>query len=114
MEPMIFATTVVGVVSLSQVVFITIAWQRLRDMDKKIDEAVAQLRAEMRQLRAEIKQSEVQLRAEIQQLAVELRAEIRQGIDRTHGMVVGLAERFGKTEQRVSHLEGRENTAATL
>lgn len=29
-------------------------------------------------------------------------------------MVMGLAERFGKTEQRVSHLEGREKTAATL
>ena len=107
MDSMIFATTVVGVVTLSQVVFITIAWQRLRDIDKKIDDAIAQLRAE-------IKQSEVQLRAEMQQLAAELRAEIRQGVDRIHGMVMGLAERFGKTEQRVSHLEGSEKTAATL
>ena len=79
----IFASTVVGVVSLGQVVLITIIWQRLRDLDKKIDEAVAQLRAEM-----------------------------RQGFDRTDGMVTGLAERFGQTEQRVSHLEGREKTPA--
>ena len=62
----------------------------------------------------ETRQLAVELRAEMQQLAVELRAEIRQGVDRTHGMVMGLAERFGKTEQRVSHLEGREKTAATL
>ena len=106
MDP-IFATTVIGVVSLGQVMFITIAWQRLRDMDKKIDDAVAQLRAEMRQLAAE-------LRAEMRQLAAELRAEMRQGFDRTDGMVTGLAERFGQTEQRVSHLEGREKTPAAL
>ena len=90
----IFASTVVGVVSLGQVVLITIMWQRLRDLDKKIDGAVAELRAEMRQL------------------AAELRAEMRQGFDRTDGIVTGLAERFGQTEQRVSHLEGREKTPA--
>ena len=86
----IFASTVVGVVSLGQVVFITIIWQRLRDLDKKIDDAVAQLRAEMRQLAA----------------------EMRQGFDRTNGMVMNLAERSGQTEQRVSHLEGRAKTPA--
>ena len=110
MDPMIFASTVVGVVSLGQVVLITIMWQRLRDLDKKIDGAVAELRAEMRQLAAE-------LRAEMQQLAAELRelrAEMHQGFHRTDGMVAGLAERVGQTEQRVSHLEGREKTPAAL
>ena len=94
MDPMIFASTAVGLVTLVQVMFITIMWQRLRDLDKKIDGAVAQLRAEMRQL------------------AAELRAEMRQGFDKTYGMVMNLAERFGQTEQRVSHLEGREKTPA--
>ena len=55
-----------------------------------------------------------ELRAEMHQLAAELRAEIRQGFDRTDGMVAGLAERFGQTEQRVSRLEGREKTPAAL
>ena len=140
MIPMSFAIAVIGVVTLSQVVLITIAWQLLRGIEKKIDDAVVQLRAEIKhseaQLRMEIKQSEAQLRMEIkqseaqlrgemqqlavelrgemQQLAVELRGEVRQGVDRTNGMVVGLAERFGQTEQRVSHLEGRETTADTL
>ena len=114
----IFATMVVGVVTLSQVVFVTIAWQRLRDIDTKIDDAVAQLRAEIKhseaQLRGEMQQLAVELRGEMQQLAAELRGEVRQGVDRTNVMVVGLAERFGQTEQRVSHLEGRETTAAAL
>ena len=118
MDPMIFASTAVGLVTLVQVMFITIMWQRLRDLDKKIDGAVAQLRAEMRQmaaeLRAEIRQMAAELRAEIRQMAAELRAEIRQGFDRTDGTVAGLAERFGHTEQRVSHLEGREKTPAVL
>ena len=110
MDPMIFASTAVGLVTLVQVMFITIMWQRLHDVDKKIDGAVAQLRAEMRQLAAE-------LRAEMQQLAAELRelrAEMHQGFHRTDGMVAGLAERFGQTEQRVSHLEGREKAPAAL
>ena len=121
MDPMIFASTAVGLVTLVQVMFITIMWQRLRDLDKKIDGAVAQLRAEMHQmaaeLRAEMRQLAAELRAEMQQLAAELRelrAEMHQGFHRTDGMVAGLAERFGQIEQRVSRLEGREKTPAVL
>lgn len=55
MVPMTIAVTVIGVITLSQVVFITVVWRRLRDIEKKIDDAVAQLQAEMRQLTAELR-----------------------------------------------------------
>ena len=77
MVPMTIAVTVIGVITLSQVVFITVAWRRLRDIEKKIDDAVAQLLAEMRQLtaelRMEIRQSGARLRLEMRQLTAELR-----------------------------------------